>query len=697
LAVRALADFKAVVPVVAAFEPAMRASSDADLRAVMGRLRERVVAGDRVEDVSAEVFAAVREAARRSIGQRHRDVQVMAGAALCAGTVAEMADGEGKTLTATLPACVGALTRRGAHVVTTAPDVARRDAERMAPVYETLGLTVGVVPDTAAKRDPDARPADKQARVIAYQADVTYGSCDDLALDHLRDNLVASAGDGVQRGHALAIVDDAEYLLVGHPLGPCFLASHGADGERTVLAQVTRRGFLLLYERLCGLSSTVAPAEAALEQWFGLDVVQIPLDRPTTRVDHADVLYLDAEERLSALDRLVADRHARGQPILIYAPERRESEAVERMLHGRRIEPAVLDTMPDLAALTREMAELGRLGRVSVLRRVPSIADVPLGGVAPDGLESRSTRQDERRKVIEAGGLLVLGLSRHDVTRRLDQRLCELAGRRGEPGETQFLLLFDDEDIAEMDDDADDRRHRLRALVEDGDDSPFGGVTRFVATMQWAAEAEWIAESEAAIALDDIAVKRSSAYHAARAWALAASDAEVDGELARLGHTVGATIVQQRCPPGVEPAHWDLDGIVQDLSDIAGSPSPRRRQLKGLRAAGGDRALVARWPEDAFAKAVEARRTELGTSILARVTQQIAQRLLDQHWRLELQRLADERAHILSLPEGEQAAAVAAAQRAAPPDVDLGHELIARDLLRYLLQVEIKVRQPPEQ
>jgi preprotein translocase subunit SecA len=697
LAVRALADFKAVVPAVAAFEPAMRESSAAGLRSVMGRLRERLAAGGRVEDVSPEVFAAVREAARRSIGQRLRDVQVMAGAALCAGTVAEMADGEGKTLTATLPACVGALTGQGAHVVTMATEVARRDADRMAPVYEALGLTVGVVPDSAAKTDADALRTVKQARLIAYQADVTYGSCDDLATDHLRDSLVMSAGDGVQRGHALAVVDDAEYLLVNHALSPCFLALNGADGERTVLAQVTRRGFLLLYERLCGLSSTVAPAETALERWFGLDVVQIPLERPATRVDHADVLYLDAEERLSALDRLVADRHARGQPILIYAPEPRQSEAVERLLRERRIEPLVLDVMPDLAAFTREMAEVGRLGRVSVLRRVPSIADIPLGGVVADGLESRSTREDERKKVIDAGGLLVLGLRRHDITRRLDQRLCELAGRRGEPGETQFLLLFDDADIAEMDDDPDEMRHRLRALSEASDDSPSGGVTRFFATMQWAAEAEWIAESEAAIELDDIAIKRSSAHHAARRRARASSEAEVDAELARLCHSVGATIVQHRCPLGIEPAHWDLDGIVQDLSDIAGAPSSRRRQLKDLKAAGGDRALVARRLEDAFVKGVEARRTELGTSILVRVARQIVQQLLDQRWRLELQRLADERTRILSLPEAERASAVASAHRAAPPDIDLDHEIVARDVLRYLFHAKVKVRQPPDQ
>jgi len=188
VAVRALADLKPVVPVVAAFEPAMRETSHAGLRGTIDRVRQRLVAGDRVEDVAPEVFAPVRELARRSIGQRHRDVQVMSGAAVRAGVVAEMADGEGKTLTATLPACVGALTGGGAHVIKTNTEEARRDADLMAPVYETLGLAVGIVPDAMVRHGPDARMVDKEGRPTAYLADVTYGACDDFAFDHLRDS-----------------------------------------------------------------------------------------------------------------------------------------------------------------------------------------------------------------------------------------------------------------------------------------------------------------------------------------------------------------------------------------------------------------------------------------------------------------------------------------------------------------------------
>jgi preprotein translocase subunit SecA len=484
VAVKTVADLKPMVPAVAAFEPAMRERSDADLRAVMDRARQRLVAGGRVDDVVPVVFAAAREAARRTIGQRHRDVQVMAGAALCAGAVAEMADGEGKTLTATLPACVGALTGRGVHVMTTATEQARRDADLMAPVYEALGLAVGVVPDAMARHDADAQRADAEARRAAYLADVTYGACDHFAIDHLRDGVASSAASQVQHAHALAIVDDADLLLVDYPLVPNAISGQMAGVERQMLALVTRRGYLLRYDRLCGLSAAVAPAATALERWFGLDVVPIPLDRPSRRVDHPDALHFDLQDQMSALGRVIAEPHARGQPIVIYAPEPHQLGAVERLLDDRGIEHAVMDEMSDLATATREMGRLGRWGRVSVLQRVPRVADVPLGGPTTDGVASPSAGADERRKVIDAGGLLVIGLSRHDTTRRADQRLCELAGRRGEPGETRFLLLFDDEDLASTGDDPDEMRHRLRALDEDGEDSPSGGATPTIALAQ---------------------------------------------------------------------------------------------------------------------------------------------------------------------------------------------------------------------
>ena len=256
--------------------------------------------------------------------------------------------------------------------------------------------------------------ADKEARRAAYVADVTYGACDDFVIDHLRDSLATSVAQHVQHGHTMAVVDEADLLLVDHPLTPSMISGRMTDDEDHMLALVTERGYLLLYDRLCGLSAAVAPAATALERWFGLDVVRIPLDRPSMRVDHPDVLYFDLEDQMSALSRLIDDPQARGRPTIIYAPEPHQPEAVQRLLDDRGIEHAVLDGLPDLATATREMGRFGRWGRVSVLQHVPRDADVPLGRVTSNRVESPSPEVDERRKVIDAGGLLVIGLTRHN-------------------------------------------------------------------------------------------------------------------------------------------------------------------------------------------------------------------------------------------------------------------------------------------
>jgi len=459
-----------------------------------------------------------------------------------------------------------------------------------------------------------------------------------------------------------------------------------------MLALVTRRAYLLRYERLCGLSAAVASAATALERWFGLDVVPIPLDRPSQRVDHPDLLFFDLDDQMAALGRLIADPHARGQPIVIYAPEPHQPAAVERLLGGRGIEHTVVDDLLDLATATREMGRLGRWGRVSVLPRVPRVADVPLGGSTSEGVASRFPGVDERRKVIDAGGLLVIGLSRHDTTRRIDQRLCELAGRRGEPGETRFLLLFDEEDLASTGDDPDEMRHRLRVLNEEGEDSPSGGATRSIALAQWGTEAEWAASMDPFVDHDDYVIGRSGAYQAARRWAMHASEAEVDHALARLPGNVAASVVQRRCPDDAEPATWDLDGVVEDQSDIAGLSGSRRRHLKGLRSGGADRSVLVDMLSDAFGSAIEVRRSELGASVLARVVKHITLRVLDEHWRIELRRLVDELGELRALPEAEHGPAVASARWAAPPDIDLDHDLVARDVLRYVLHAQVRAR-----
>ncbi len=178
-------------------EPSMQALTDEQLKAKTNEFRERIQNGTHLDFLLPEAFAAVREAAKRTIGQRHYDVQIMGGITLHQGKIAEMKTGEGKTLTATLPLYLHALSGKGAHLVTVNDYLARRDAEWMRPVYEALGLTVACLQNSM----------NDQERKEAYNADILYATNNELGFDYLRDNMKYRLEDYVQRDLNYAIVD----------------------------------------------------------------------------------------------------------------------------------------------------------------------------------------------------------------------------------------------------------------------------------------------------------------------------------------------------------------------------------------------------------------------------------------------------------------------------------------------------------
>src|SRR5688572_18269500 len=212
-------DVKRMTPVVTsinALEPEITALSDADLRARSDSFRERLGKGETVDDLLPEAFAVCREAARRVLGMRHFDVQLIGGMVLHDGKIAEMATGEGKTLVATLPAYLNALTGRGVHVVTVNDYLPKRDAQWMGPLYQSLGLTVGVIQHEASfQYDPAYATADIRMtslrpidRRTAYQCDITYGTNNEFGFDYLRDNMRFSLDERVHRELRYAILDE---------------------------------------------------------------------------------------------------------------------------------------------------------------------------------------------------------------------------------------------------------------------------------------------------------------------------------------------------------------------------------------------------------------------------------------------------------------------------------------------------------
>ncbi len=233
------------------FEPELELDTDAELRERADHLRERARDGEDLDALLPESFAITREASKRTLGQRHFDVQLIGGMVLHDGSIAEMKTGEGKTLTATLPIVLNSLTGKGVHLVTVNDYLARRDAEWMRPIYETLGVSVGVI--QAEERD-DLKHA-------AYAADVTYGTNSEFGFDYLRDNLAVTIEDRYQRGHHFAIVDEVDNILIDEARTPLIIS--GAPEQAADL-----------YYRFARLAPTMEPGkkpeglEAKSKDWI---------------------------------------------------------------------------------------------------------------------------------------------------------------------------------------------------------------------------------------------------------------------------------------------------------------------------------------------------------------------------------------------------------------------------------------------
>ena len=220
---RLLNSYQKYVNRINALEPAYQALSDEQLRNKTDEFRSRLAAGETLDDLLPDAFAATREAARRVLGMRHFDVQLIGGMVLHFGKIAEMRTGEGKTLVATLPAYLNALTGKGVHVVTVNEYLAQRDADWMGPVYRFLGLTVGVIKSGQSQEEKRA----------AYACDITYGTNNEFGFDYLRDNLAFRLEDRVQRGLEYAIVDEVDSILIDEARTPLIIS--GPAEESTEL------------------------------------------------------------------------------------------------------------------------------------------------------------------------------------------------------------------------------------------------------------------------------------------------------------------------------------------------------------------------------------------------------------------------------------------------------------------------------
>src|SRR5579875_3640278 len=322
---RELKRLKPLVQEINSLEPKFEKASADELRARLAHWRSKISPSeDREEreevmlDALPEVFAIVREAAKRTLGQRHFDVQLMGGIVLHQGKIAEMRTGEGKTLVATLPAYLNALPGEGVHVVTVNDYLARRDATWMGPIYELLGLRVGYI-----QHDMDPR-----LRKEAYQADITYGTNNEFGFDYLRDNMVWDLRDCVQRGLNYAIVDEIDNILIDEARTPLIISGPAEESTdkyalfARLVPRLVRDQDFVIEEKTRSISLT-EEGIAKMERWLGLENLYDPANYELTH-------YLDQALKAEFLFKRDRDYVVKDGEIVIV------DEFTGRLMFGRR-------------------------------------------------------------------------------------------------------------------------------------------------------------------------------------------------------------------------------------------------------------------------------------------------------------------------------------------------------------------------
>ena len=565
---RAVGKLQPIVDDVNELEASFERLSDAELGAKTSEFRGRLGGREDLGDILPEAFAAAREAAKRTLGQRHFDVQLIGGAVLHEGRIAEMRTGEGKTLVATLPAYLNALSGEGVHVVTVNDYLARRDAQWMGAIYDMLGLTVGVLQhessylyDAGGRGDRGMERLRAASRRDAYRADITYGTNNEFGFDYLRDNMVIDLSQRVQRRLAYGIVDEVDNILIDEARTPLIISGpaqetgkeysqfsrfprslsltedytvdekHKAvsltgegvskiekllrvdnlyapenvrlvhfienalkgevlytrdeeyvvrDGEVVIVdeftgrlmpgrrysdglhqaleakehlkvqresvtyATITLQNYFRMYAKLAGMTGTAATEAEEFWKIYKLDVVEVPTNLPMTRADLTDYIYKDEPSKYEAVVREIGEKHKEGQPVLVGTTDITKSELLSEKLKRRGIPHEVLNAKQHESE-AGIVAQAGRPGAVTVATNMAGRGtDIILGG-NPEAMEVTSEEWEAgHKKVIELGGLHIIGTERHEA-RRIDNQLRGRSGRQGDPGSSRFFVAVDDE------------------------------------------------------------------------------------------------------------------------------------------------------------------------------------------------------------------------------------------------------------
>ena len=735
------------------FETAIQPLSDDQLRAKTSEFRSRLDQGEPLDQILPEAFAVVRETARRTLGERHYDVQLIGGIVLHEGKIAEMATGEGKTLVATLPAYLNALEGKGVHIVTVNDYLAKRDRDWMGVIYRFLGLSVGVI----------VHEMDDKERKEAYRSDITFGTNNEFGFDYLRDNMKFSIDDFVQRELNYGIVDEVDSILIDEARTPLIISgpaeestdkyykinrvipllkqeqdyqieekSHTAfltesgvahveklihvenlydprhietlhhvnqalrahtlfkrdvdyvvkdgkviivdeftgrlmpgrrwsdglhqaveakenvriENENQTLATITFQNYFRMYKKLARMTGTADTEAAEFRKIYNLDVVVIPTNMPLIRTNHADVIYKTENEKFKAAAREIEELHAAGRPVLVGTISIEKSERVSTLLKRRGVPHNVLNAKHH----EREaeiIAQAGRVGAVTISTNMagrgtdillggnPKFLAKTLAGEEPDEEVIKKAQQKaleivqkEKEKVIQLGGLHVLGTERHE-SRRIDNQLRGRSGRQGDPGSSRFYLSLEDDLLRIF---GSERISGImdRLGIEEEQPIEHGLVSKAIENAQKKVEGHNFEIRKHLLEYDDVMNKQREVIYSQRREVLAGED--LRNSVLETVAERSEDLVDSYADEKVHPEDWDLKGLQDALYLQFPFRWPALPQIQD----GFRRDQLKEWVVEQATEFYRKKEEEFGEATLRYLEKVIMLQSIDYHWKEHL-------------------------------------------------------------
>jgi len=755
------------VDAINALEAEYEKLSDEALKAKTEEFKARIEKGETLDDLLTEAFATVREASKRVYGMRHFDVQMLGGQVLHQGKISEMRTGEGKTLTATLPTYLNALSGKGVHVVTVNDYLARRDAEWSNQLFSFLGMRVGCnVPGLSSEQKRDA-----------YQADVTYGTNNEFGFDYLRDNMAFSPQDRVQRELNYAVVDEVDSILIDEARTPLIISGQAedsselyrrintiipkliqqekedeegqeGDGDYTIdlkakqihltergqlhveeilqeagvlpegeslfaagnisllhhinaalrahklfardvdyivkedqivivdehtgrtmegrrwseglhqaveakegvriqnenqtLASITFQNYFRLFNKLAGMTGTADTEAFEFQHIYGLETVVIPTNRPMQRKDHADLIYLTAEEKYEAIVEDIKECVKRGQPTLVGTVSIENSELISRILKKEKIPHKVLNAKfheheADI------VAQAGKAGAVTIATNMAGRGtDIVLGGnwqAELEKIENPTQAQIDKVKaqwkeshdnVLASGGLHIIGTERHE-SRRIDNQLRGRSGRQGDPGSSRFYLSLDD---ALMRIFASEKMGNMmkRLGMERGEAIEHPWVSRAIENAQRKVEGRNFDIRKQLLEYDDVANDQRKVIYEQRNELL--DEGDISETIAAIREDVVSSVVDEYIPPQSLEEMWDVNGLEERLKADFAVALPLKTWLEN-----DDKLYEEKLRErilNEIIAAYKAKESVVGEQVIRQFEKAVMLQNLDSHWKEHL-------------------------------------------------------------